>query len=168
MHLNPAGAQKPPGPTTTSTNSYIRLSFRESGEKGVCTVECMVGDCDGTSVKLKRSFLRQAMMMIIIYYLWHPHKSPGCLQRHRDTLISSHTHTHTPRCMRTHSQAHVHTHTLSSRPPFLKLFRLYFWKHNVNMLDQFWWMFLKAEFHCSWNVISPFSGVCLQHFFHLP
>ena len=35
VHLNPAGAQRPPGPTTSSVHSYVRLSFRESGEKGV-------------------------------------------------------------------------------------------------------------------------------------
>ena len=36
-------------------------------------------------------------------------KSPGCLQRHKDTLISSHTHarTHTRACVRTHARTHI-------------------------------------------------------------
>ena len=50
------------------------------------------------------------IIIIIIDYLWRPScKSPERLQRHKDTLISSHTHTHTHQDVCVHASTHTHT-----------------------------------------------------------
>ena len=97
---------------TFSFNSFFSMCNSKHKDRVEWVIVCMCVCVTTVSTGKILRFITTLIIIIIKNYLWCPiSKSSDCLQRHKDTLISSHARTHARTPTGTLARTHTNTHT---------------------------------------------------------